>query len=146
MATIFLFTSCIYDASGDKFYRTLWHSEEIPLGPFDVSSLTLEFLCNDGISIKTSYSPDTEPYAEDERSITSKPDISATPDIRTIYGRYEPDGTTAVLENLQITLDDIDITFIEAHRSGDTLFLLWRIEDSLYPFTTALHRLGTDTP
>ena len=141
-----ILASCVYDAPGDKFFRTLWHSEEIPLGPFDVSSLTLEFLCNGGISIKTSYSPDTEQYAEDEISITARQNASVTPDIRTIYGRYEPDGTTAVLEDLQITLDDIDIIFIEAHRSGDTLFLLWRIEDSLYPFTTALHRLGTDTP
>ncbi len=54
IATCTLAVSCIYDTPrGDEFYRTLWKSSEVPLGPLDVSTLTLEFLCNDGISVKT---------------------------------------------------------------------------------------------
>ena len=43
-AAAFIFTSCIFDAPGDRFYRTLWRSSEVPLGPFSVDKLTLEFL------------------------------------------------------------------------------------------------------
>ena len=136
LAAMLISTSCIYDAPGDKFYRTLWYSEEIPLGPFDVTSLTMEFLCNECISIQT-----TNEHNSSGESLTAT-DSKSAPELTTIYGRYEPDGGTAVLVDLQIRLQNVNITFIEAHRSGDTLFLLWRIEDSLYPFTTALHRLS----
>ena len=48
-----------------------------------------------------------------------------------------------MLEGLTISLQGREITFIEAHRNDDTLFLLWRVEDSVYPFTTAMHRLSS---
>lgn len=58
-----------------------------------------------------------------------------------LHGRYASDKTTATLNNLQIELDGLTVTFIEAHMSSEeTLFLLWQVEDMLYPFTTALHR------
>ncbi len=124
-AAAFIFTSCIFDAPGDRFYRTLWRSSEVPLGPFSVDKLTLEFLCGQSISIE----------AEDT--------TSGIP-VKTVrYGTYENDGETAVLEGLSITLQGREITFMEAHRNDDILFLLWRVEDSVYPFTTAMHRLSS---
>lgn len=116
----FVFTSCIFDAPGDRFYRTLWRSSEFPLGPFSVDKLTLEFLCGQSISIE----------AEDT--------TSGTP-VKTVrYGTYENDGETAVLEGLTISLQGREITFMEARRNGDTLDLLWRTEDQ--DFTTVMHR------
>lgn len=116
----FVFTSCIFDAPGDRFYRTLWRSSEFPLGPSSVDKLTLEFLCGQSISIE----------AEDT--------TSGTP-VKTVrYGTYENDGETAVLEGLTISLQGREITFMEARRNGDTLDLLWRTEDQ--DFTTVMHR------
>jgi hypothetical protein len=124
-----LTTSCIFDSPcDDEFYSTLWESDEIPLGPFDVSSMTLEFLCNECVEIKT------------------------IGNSRTIYGTYAFDGMTATFNDLTLYLNmtdtegetipgDYTVTFLEAHRNGDTLFLLWRVENMLHPFTTALHRL-----
>ena len=152
MAAAILSTSCIYEKPpGDDFYRTLWKSDEIPLGPLGVEVLLLEFLCDQAVRIQLDGGPD-------------------------LYGTYSPDGTTTVLNDLHayfsssngliLTEDDsgngtstddgdgsdrsnngtsyegnITVTFIEAHRNGDTLFLLWRVEDAVYPFTTALQRL-----
>lgn len=116
----FVFTSCIFDAPGDRFYRTLWRSSEFPLGPSSVDKLTLEFLCGQSISIE----------AEDT--------TSGTPVKIVRYGTYENDGETAVLEGLTISLQGREITFMEARRNGDTLDLLWRTEDQ--DFTTVMHR------
>lgn len=113
-------TSCIYDAPGDKFFRTLWTSEGAPLGPFEVSSLTLEFLCEEEVSIT---------ITDRSRQITGY-----------TYGRYSPKNMTAVFEGLRINIQNIEVTFIEAHRDGNTLFLVWKIEDSAYQFTTTLQR------
>ena len=116
--------SCILDAPGDQFYRTLWISDEVPLGTFKVSTLTLEFLCNDLVSIKT-----TSPQRS---SLTNK----------IISGRYEFNGATASLQNLSFILDDQEITFIQAQKNGDALILLWQLEDSEEIFTTPLKRLS----
>ena len=113
-------TSCIYDAPGDQFFRTLWTSEGVQLGPFEVSSLTLEFLCDEEVSIT---------ITDRSRQITGY-----------TYGRYSPENMTAVLEGLRINIQNIEVTFIEAHRDGNTLFLVWKIEDSAYQFTTTLQR------
>ena len=110
-AAAFIFTSCIFDAPGDRFYRTLWRSSEVPLGPFSVDKLTLEFLCGQSISIEAV-------------------DTTSGIPVKTVrYGTYENDGETAVLEGLSIALQGREITFIEAHRNDDTLFLLWRLWD-----------------
>lgn len=116
---VFGFSSCIFEGADDKFYRTLWESSEVPLGPFEVEQLTLEFFCGESISIKMDRAG------------------------RTIYGTYETDGETAVFSNLSLEIENFTVTFIDASRSGETLFLRWRIENSVYPFTTAMHRLSS---
>lgn len=58
----------------------------------------------------------------------------------TIKGHYDQDGVTATFSGLKSTIKQVHITFIEAHLNANhTLFLLWCVEDILYPFTTALH-------
>ena len=137
IAAAIISTSCIFEKPpGDDFYRTMWKSDEIPLGPFEAKTLILEFLCYEAVRIQIDDGPD-------------------------LYGTYAPDGATTVLNNLRayfspadghiLTGDDtingttgegsITVTFIEAHRNGETLFLLWRVEDAVYPFTTTLYRL-----
>ena len=120
LAVPVLVTSCIYEAPGDQFYRTLWTAEGIQLGPFDISSLTLEFLCNGEVSI----------------TVTDKSRLISG----YTYGTYTPDNTTAVLEGLTINIQNHEVTFMEAHRNGNTLLLLWEIEDSSNKFTTTLQR------
>ena len=113
-----LATSCIYDAPGDKFYRTLWISDDAALNPFDTSFLTLEFLCNGEASVTTT---------DKSRKITGYS-----------YGTYSPHGLTATLEGMSIRINDLEFTFFEAYRDGDILMLSWKIEDLSYQFTTAL--------
>lgn len=136
LAAAILAASCIYDRpEGDEFYRTLWKSDKALPAPLDVSSLTLEFLCNEGISVTTAGSS-----------------ASGTTDRRTIYGTYSCDDLTATFQNLTLHLPstatsgpsgDNTITFIEAHRNGDTLLLIWCSEDNPQTrFTTTLHRLS----
>ena len=116
IAAAFGSTSCIFDGPGDTFCRTLWTSSSAPLGPLPVKRLTLEFLCGQAISIRT----DSLPHI--------------------IYGTYESDESTAIFQDLNMTIEDHTVTFIDASLNGDILFLRWRIENSLYPFTTAMHR------
>lgn len=92
--TAIMATSCIFDAPGDRFYRTLWKSHEDTLG-----KITLDFLCDGAISIKS-----TSARFDD-------------------YGTYQSDGLTAAINDLSLTIDDIIYEFKEAHRNGDTLFL-----------------------
>ena len=120
IAAVFSFTSCIFEPSpADKFYGSIWESTEVPLGPFPVKRLTLEFQCGCAIAINT--------------------------DIRTCnsHGTYDHNGHTAVFHNLNMESEGHLITFIDAQLSGSTLFLRWRIENSVYPFTTAMHRANT---
>lgn len=120
-----LASSCIFEEpSYDEFCKTLWKSNEVPLGPFDVSSLSLEFYCGSNVSVSTT--------ALAGRSIESNA-------ASTVFGTYEYDGTTAVLSGLSIGIEDHTVTFIEAHLSQDVLFLLWRVDDIYYPFTTPLY-------
>ena len=119
MVTALTSTSCIYDAPDDMFYRTLWESDEAPLDPFDVDKITVEFLCENYISLKT-----------DESTIN-------------YYGTYSSNEQTAVFQDLTLELKGHTITIIDAQLSGSTLFLRWRIEDSASPFTTAMHRLSS---
>lgn len=147
MAAALALTSCIYDRPpGDNFYRTLWKADDGTPGLFDASGLTLEFLCNDGVSISLGDGP-------------------------TIYGTYSPDGSVSVLNNLSVSLrptadpedgasgsagaayDDsasgtavakaIHVTFIEARRlSEDSLQLIWQTGGYSNTSTTAMRRLS----
>ncbi len=110
-------SSCIYDAPGDNFYRTLWKSSPEALGPFSTGALTVEFLCDNMVTIK-----------DGNRIIA--------------YGNYTSDADVATFSGLHAVLEGYEITFIEAHRNGDTLFLLWRPDYMYYPFTTSLDRLS----
>ena len=116
---VFGLSSCIFDGAGDKFYRTLWECNKTPLDTIDVQELRLEFLCGNTISIKT----DTYP--------------------KIVYGTYETDGKTATFINLELTIEGTHVTFTDATRSDDILFLRWRINDSDDLFTTAMHRLSS---
>ena len=109
-------SSCIYEAPGDNFYRTLWSSSQIPLGPLSADSLTLEFLCGERVTIKDGCG------------------------IIIAHGTYSPDGNIAALEEVTAVINEVTIYFVEAHRNSDTLFLLWRPEGMMYPFTTAMER------
>lgn len=147
MAAVLALTSCIYDRPpGDNFYRTLWKADDGTPGLFDSSGLTLEFLCNDGVSISLGDGP-------------------------AIYGTYSPDGSVSVLNNLSVSLrptadpedgvaesagaayDDvasgtavakaIHVTFIEARRlSEDALLLIWETAGYSNTSTTAMRRLS----
>ena len=115
---VFGLSSCIFDNDlNDRFYRTLWECTEVPLGPFQVDELELEFMCNGTVRLQSDALP------------------------APIYGTYETDGQNAIFQNLMIEIEGYTVTFIDASVSGDTLFLRWRIENSVYPFTTPMHRL-----
>lgn len=109
-------SSCIYEPPGDNFYRTLWSSSRVPLGPLYADALTLEFLCGERVTIKDSCG------------------------IIIAHGTYSPDGNVAALEEVTAVINEVTIYFVEAHRNSDTLFLLWRPEGMMYPFTTAMER------
>ena len=109
-------TSCIFDGCNDEFDKTLWMSDEVPLGPFEIDKLTLEFLGDKSISLKT--------------------------EVDTIfaYGTYDSNEHVAIFSGLTVDIEGRLITFVDAQLSGETLFLRWRIENSIYPFTTAMHQ------
>ena len=109
-------SSCIYEAPGDKFYRTLWHSSQISPDPLSADALTLEFLCGERVTIKDGCG------------------------IIIAHGTYSPDDNIAALEEVTAVINEVTIYFVETHRNSDTLFLLWRPEGMMYPFTTAMER------
>ena len=115
---VFGMNSCIYESDlNDRFFRTLWECTQVPLGPFQADELELEFMCGGTVRLQSDALPSP------------------------IYGTYETDGENAFFQNLTIEIEGHTVTFIDASVSGDTLFLRWRIENSVYPFTTPMHRL-----
>ena len=115
---VFGHSSCIYESDpDDRFYRTLWECDEVPLGPFQADELVLEFMCDGSVRLQCD--------AFDGST----------------YGTYETDGQNAFFQNLVMEIEGYEVTFVDASVSGDTLFLRWRIENSVYPFTTPMHRL-----
>lgn len=137
---VFGMNSCIYESDlNDRFFRTLWECTEVPLGPFQADELELEFMCGGTVRLQSDALP------------------------APTYGTYETDGQNAIFQNLTIEIEGHMVTFIDASVSwrgegsgakaasgsasgsasgyGDTLFLRWRIENSVYQFTTPMHRL-----
>ena len=115
---VFGLSSCIWEGDiSDRFYSTLWECTEVPLGPFQADELELEFICGETVRLQSDALP------------------------APTYGTYETDGQNAIFQNLMIEIEGYTVTFIDASVSGDTLFLRWRIENSVYPFTTPMHRL-----
>ena len=90
----------------------------MPLGPLPAEELTLEFLCGQAVSIKAGQNQTT------------------------IYGTYDSNDLTAVFQDLTLHIDGVSVVFVDADRSGDILYLRWRISDSPDTFTTSMHRLS----
>lgn len=118
LATMLTFTSCIFDAPNDRFFRTLWECDQDPLDTFEIKEITLEFLCNNYVSLKT-----------DNSTIVN-------------YGTYESDCKNVTFQGLTLRADGHIITFIDAQLSGDNLYLQWTIDDSTYPSTSILKRIS----
>lgn len=116
LALAYIFEACVFNPVEDEFKETIWTSDQFPLGPFDIATVNLEFLDGNTVIIY-----------DGSYSVIAQ-------------GTYQTYGRDAILNNLSITVDNTHITFIEAHLSGGTLFLLWRPDTMLYPFTTALKR------
>ena len=115
---VFGLSACIWEGDiSARFYGTLWECTEVPLGPFQADELELEFICGETVRLQSDALP------------------------APTYGTYETDGQNAIFQNLMIEIEGYTVTFIDASVSGDTLFLRWRIENSVYPFTTPMHRL-----
>ena len=112
-------TMCVYTLPGeDVFARTSWESDEVPLGPMDVERLVISF--------------------NEDGSVA----VSADEIVTGGHYDYNDNEAAAVLSGAKITVDGLEVTFIEADFTNDDLvFLLWRVEDILYPFTTPLHRV-----
>ena len=131
-------SSCIYDSPNDRFYRTLWISEESPFnnaeavatygledGGDNLSNggrLTLEFLCDGNIT------------------------VTATGAVGS-YGTYDTYGTSAYFASLELSYyiggtgtDRIVIILEEAHRTNDLLLLSWHFADSPVSYTTRFVR------
>lgn len=120
--TAFLSSSCIYDAPGDEFYRTLWTGIDNALG-----KVTVEFLCGDQICIKSS------------KAVGS-------------YGTYQSNGQTASFEGLSLRYEALSrertttgpglIIIDEAYSNGDTITLSWHMDGSSEVHTLVLERLS----
>lgn len=138
-------TSCIYDAPrGDDFYRTLWKSDEVPLEQFDVNSLTLEFLCNDGVSIRLNKGITIFGTYQYERSKATFTNLAAY---------FEDDGGVMGVATRADAGDGFSfatraggqeglVTFIEAYRDGDLLTLVLQTQDSSDPSRITMKRLS----
>ena len=101
LAAALSITSCIYESPvDDEFYRTLWESSEAPF-----EELTIEFLCNDSITAQASNAAGS-------------------------FGTYAHDGLTAYFTDLRLIMNDGTILIREAHRTGDTLTIIWHFDDS----------------
>ena len=111
-------TMCVYiEEETEQLAGTLWRSDEVPLGPLGVTTLTLEFFSNGDVVLNLEMEETQE----------------------NIIGHYDQDGLTATFSGVKASLRKVNVTFIEAHLNTNTLFLIWCVEDILYPFTTALH-------
>lgn len=113
-AALALNNSCIYDAPGDRFYRTLWISTG---NDSDLGSVTLEFLCGGQVSV------------------TSTAALGS-------FGYYESDDMQAWFTDLTLVSDNATITIVEAYRHGDNLNLIWFDESDLEQNSIMLHRLS----
>ena len=134
-------SSCIYDSPNDRFYRTLWISEESPFNNAEAVAtygleegdnylsnggrLTLEFLCDGNIT------------------------VTATGAVGS-YGTYDTYGTTAYFASLELSYyigdsgtDRIVIVLEEAHRTDDLLLLSWHFAGSSVSYTTRMVRKGS---
>ena len=117
LTALTMLCSCIYDTpKGDNFYRTLWTSDEFPYG-----QITLEFLCNNNVSING------------DQAVGS-------------YGHYEIASGTALFDSLELIYDTgekVKITIDQAYRNGDTMQIIWHTNKSSHSSTTTMTRLSS---
>ena len=117
LTALTMLCSCIYDTpKGDNFYRTLWTSDEFPYG-----QITLEFLCNNNVSING------------DQAVGS-------------YGHYEIASGTALFDSLELIYDTgekVKITIDQAYRNGDTMQIIWHTAKSSHSSTTTMTRLSS---
>lgn len=116
LALAYMLEACTFNPMENEFKETIWTSSQFPLGPFDIESISLEFRDGNEVIIY-----------DGSQSVISR-------------GTYETYGCDVVLNDLTADTNGTRITFTEAHLSRNTLFLLWRPESMLYPFTTSLKR------
>lgn len=111
-----LSTSCIYEAPGDHFYRTLWKASDEFLG-----ETAIEFLCGNKIRLQS-----------------SRTTLIA-------FSSYRAEDNHAVFENLTITIDGTAIIIDQAYRGsdGEHLTLIWHDNTSRSTQETTFHRLST---
>lgn len=117
LATACMFGSCTIDPLRDEFNKTIWTATEVPLGPLSLEIINIEFTEDQAI------------LSDGEGNVIAE-------------GCYDNDGRCAIFRGMSTVIDGIAVTFVEAHLSNGILFLLWRPEDILYPFTTAMKRKG----
>lgn len=122
---LFGLTSCIFEAPGDRFYRTLWVSEDFNgkgSGDCPGEKITLEFLCGGSVTVIST------------GAIGS-------------YGTYEFHEATAYFANLRITYlngdDPIIVVLEEAHRTDDLLLISWHYYGSDVSYITRMVRKNT---
>ena len=149
LTSILLLTSCIYDAPGDRFYRTLWTSSEATFytaGTNDATEIgtdiateastagstnigtaagitphgiTLEFLCGGSVCVYSTGAVGS-------------------------YGTYDTHGTTAYFTDLRLTYHNNGtptvIIIEEAHRTDDLLLISWHYSGSATSYSTRMVR------
>ena len=116
-----LTTSCIHvPLQENEFYETVWTAEDVPLGPYEINSLTLEFFDDNGLSLCADYGEGPERTYK-------------------VYGTYGIYGQSATFQGLEMYLKGHFVTFHEAYLQSDGLYLIWRIDNSAHLFTTMMH-------
>lgn len=127
-------TRCMYTLPGqDIFADSEWKSDEVPLGPLNVSSLDLQFEDDGKVKIELIL------YGADDSAADDDSDV----EVLVVDGEYSHNDGIAIFSSFSIVVDGVAVTFVEADWGNeDVLFLLWRAEDILHPFTTPLQRIN----
>ena len=110
LSSLFL-SSCIYDAPGDKFYRTLWVC--------DKADFTIEFLCDGFVSVRADGASGSYGSYEAHGNTAHFTDL---------YLQYTTSDTT------------VTIIIEEATRHNDLLEINWHLNGSTTPHINTLSR------
>lgn len=149
LTSILLLTSCIYDAPGDRFYRTLWTSSEATFYTADTNDAT-----DIGTDIATEVSTAGDTDFGTAAGITphrltleflcgGSVCVYATGAVGS-YGTYDTHGTTAYFTDLRLTYHNNGtptvIIIEEAHRTDDLLLISWHYAGSATSYSTRMVR------
>ena len=162
---LLLLTSCIYDAPGDQFYRTLWASAEAPFYTAGANDDT-DIITDIAAYVDTAGDTDSDTDIATESSTAGNTNIGTaagiTPHGLTLeflcggsvcvyatgavgsYGAYDTHGTTAYFADLRLTYynsgSPIIIFIEEAHRTDDLLLISWHYSGSATSYSTRMVR------